>query len=145
MPGLDTRDIQQIVDQNVQALGVVLDDLEEMVLFLIKRAGCAHHQDIHIALDGGHGGAQLMTNGGHKLGLQAIDLNLVRDVAENGDRAKEIVLENNWCQVNQRNATVLQLELLGIEIPGPVQARFLGPLADRINPGARGAPEDTAK
>ena len=88
-PGLQLGDVQHILHQPGQASGFLRNDGQVMVVFL-RRDGSVQHT-VDEALDGGHGGAQLVGNIAHELTAGIIDgLQTHGHVVEGGGEIRQL-------------------------------------------------------
>ena len=72
--GAQPRQVQQIVDQHGQMVGLLVDDLQEFALLRGVPARVGQQQRRGVALDRGQGAAQLVGDAADELILQAVDL-----------------------------------------------------------------------
>src|SRR5215212_3481908 len=105
----DARDIQKIIDQDIESFCVVLNNIQKVHLILIHCARRAHEKNIHVPTNGGHRRAKLMANRCNKLRLQPIHFDLMGNVPEDGYCTQEIVLQYDRREMYQDNTTVLQV------------------------------------
>ncbi len=72
--GLDARDVEHVVDELDEAVGVLLDDREELLLDVVDLAGIAVQDEVDVALDRRQRRAQLVADRRDELVLHLRDL-----------------------------------------------------------------------
>src|SRR6266571_7619856 len=78
---LDPGEVQEIVDQPDQAVGIAQRDLEHLAGGGVERARGTGQQQRQRCLDRGHRSPQLVAHDRDELRLQVFDLDLARDIA----------------------------------------------------------------
>ncbi len=84
--GLDPGQVQQVVDQPLQPIGLAVDDARELFAGRLV-LGVAVGQQFHVGLDAGQGRLHLVADRGDELGVSLLQRLLVADVAEHGHGA----------------------------------------------------------
>ena len=115
-PGFDPRNIEQVIDQDIQAFGIALDDIQEVRLVFVERTGRAHQQDIHITPMEVIGVRSSWLTVATNSDFKPVHFHFVGDIAEDGHSTQEFVLPDDRRQVHQDNASVLQADLFGIGV-----------------------------
>ena len=93
---LDAFQIENVVDQADQAVGVGEGDAEQVGGLLIHLAEHARREQAQRSANGGQRRAQLVADGGDELILQAIERIALADVAEAEHGAGEVVPDREW-------------------------------------------------
>ncbi|MNK55958.1 hypothetical protein D3C87_749810 [compost metagenome] len=73
-PGLDAREVEQVVEQALQAMARRLDLPNEARLIRGQQAPDALLEELGVASDGGERGAKLVGDGVHEVALEAVQL-----------------------------------------------------------------------
>ena len=60
----------------------------------------------------------------------------MRDIAEDGDRAQEVILQNNWRKMHENNLTILQVYLFRKSVTLLIGCRRLRPVMNGLHPWA---------
>ena len=76
-----------------------------------------------------------MADRSNELRLEPVHFHFVGDIAEDGDGAQEIVLQDHGRKMNEDDSTVLEIDLFRIGIALLVAARRIRPVTDGLHPG----------
>ena len=72
--GVDLGDEEEVADEPLQAVGVALDDAQELALLVGQVSGCSVEHELEVAANRGEGRAELVRDERDELVLQPVEL-----------------------------------------------------------------------